>query len=69
VFVCVGVLVFVGVTVGVGTINPQITVSTFWHPIESINVILTDGAETNCGGNVNVMGTVVPLPTYEHWFP
>ena len=37
--------------------------------VESINVILTDGAETNCGGNVNVMGTVVPLPTYEHWFP
>jgi hypothetical protein len=59
----------VTLAVGVGTINPQITVSTFWHPIESINVILTDGAETNCGGNVNVIGVVVPLPTYEHWFP
>ena len=65
VIVGVGVLVFVGVIVGVGVGvgGSHTNVSNLSHPFESTNSIPTAGAVSNCDGNDNVSGVVVPEPT------
>jgi len=44
----------------------QFIISEIEHPVESTRVSFITGATLNCNGSVNVIGAVVPLPTYVH---